>query len=104
MEEVALSFDGVEENINDRRLHLLLCGCFLFHDSELNHKGPVTDIVLDHAEAAASEGALQKGVKVELRNRTYNKLKTQPDNLSILSKFKFSTVRMLTCRCLAVNV
>lgn len=70
MEEVALSFDGVGENINDRRLHLLLRGCFLFPDSGLNHKGPVTDIVLDRAEAAASEGALQKGVKAQFKLAT----------------------------------
>lgn len=33
--EVAVSIDGEDKKIRGRRLGLLLCGCFLFHDSQI---------------------------------------------------------------------
>lgn len=58
--DVALSMDGEEKKIWGGRLGLLLCGCFSCHDSELNHKGSLTAIVIDRAESVATERALQK--------------------------------------------
>lgn len=49
---------------------LLLCASFLFHNSELTHKGPLTAIVMDHAETEVTQGALKKGIKEELHSQT----------------------------------
>lgn len=73
------------------RLHLLLCGSFLFHDSVLNREGPLTATVLDHARAVASEGALYKRVKAELHSRTYSKPRLNPVTQCVIKTEVFSS-------------
>ena len=60
MAEGAQCCGGGEEKTRGWRLGLLLCCCFLFHNSELTRKGLLTAIVMEHVESVATEGALKK--------------------------------------------
>lgn len=64
--EVALSIDGGEKKYDAGGWVHYCEAAFLFHDSELTHKGPLTAIVADHAETVSTEGPFKKGVEARI--------------------------------------
>lgn len=57
-----MCFVGGENKYEARDWVYCCVAAFLFHNLEPTHKGPLTAIVMDHAETEATKGALKKSL------------------------------------------